>query len=143
MRPGPGAGWDGSRTIPTGRVEAIGHFERALRLSPLDPMNFNNHVGLASAYQLLEDFDKSVSLFQRALQERRTPNGSIGISAPALAGAGRIQEAQVAFEEMLRSYPDYTVTKYKEAMVFSPAALERMAVYLRKLGLPEGNPAAP
>jgi tetratricopeptide (TPR) repeat protein len=25
---------------------AVAHFERALRLSPLDPMNFNNYVGL-------------------------------------------------------------------------------------------------
>ena len=144
----PNAAWAWSRlgwveNYSDRPVDAIGHFERALRLSPLDPMNFNNQVGLASAYQLLEDFDKSVSMFQRALQERPNAKWIYRNLAPALAGAGRIEEAQVAFEEMLRSYPHYTVTKYKEAMVFSPAALERMAVHLRKLGLPEGNPAAP
>jgi hypothetical protein len=38
---------------------------------------------------------------------------------------------------MMRSYPDLTVSKFKQAMVFSPAALERMAENLRMLGLPD------
>jgi adenylate cyclase len=117
--------------------EAIGHFERALRLSPLDPMNFNNYVGLGSAYQLLEEYDKAVALFQRALQERPNAKWIYRNLAPSLLGAGRAEEAKTAFEELIRAYPDLTVSKFKQAMVFSPAALERMATYLRKLGLPE------
>jgi adenylate cyclase len=38
---------------------------------------------------------------------------------------------------MMRSYPDLTVSKFKQAMVFSPAVLNRMAENLRKLGLPD------
>jgi adenylate cyclase len=38
---------------------------------------------------------------------------------------------------MLRSYPDLTISKYKQAMVFSGATLDRMAENLRKLGLPD------
>jgi adenylate cyclase len=38
---------------------------------------------------------------------------------------------------MLLSYPDLTVTKFKQAMVFSPAVLDRMGENLRKLGLPD------
>jgi adenylate cyclase len=38
---------------------------------------------------------------------------------------------------MMRAYPGLTVARFKQAMVFSPASLERMAVNLRKLGLPE------
>jgi adenylate cyclase len=117
--------------------EAVGHFERALRLSPLDPMNFNNYVGLASAYQLLEEFDKAVANFQRGLEERPNAKWIYRNLAPSLAGAGREEEAKRAFAEMLRAYPGLTVSKFKQAMVFSPVALERMAVFLRKLGLPE------
>src|SRR6202008_4979419 len=43
--------------------EAITDFERALRLSPLDPMNFNNHTGFASAYELLGEYDKAVTMY--------------------------------------------------------------------------------
>ena len=37
---------------------AIMNFERALRLSPIDPMNFNNYVGIASAHEVAQDYDR-------------------------------------------------------------------------------------
>jgi adenylate cyclase len=57
--------------------------------------------------------------------------------AAALSGAGRVEEAKQAFADMMRSYPDLTVSKFKQAMVFSAPVLDRMAENLRKLGLPE------
>ena len=42
--------------------EAEQHFRKALRLSPLDPMNFNNYVGLASAFQVAGDDFKQVAV---------------------------------------------------------------------------------
>ena len=57
-RHGHGAASAGSKTIvnvPTGNH----HFERALRLSPLDPMNFNNYVGMGSANEVAERYDES------------------------------------------------------------------------------------
>jgi len=55
----------------------------------------------------------------------------------SLSGAGRVEEAKQAYAEMMRNYPDLTVSKFKQAMVFSPATLNRMAENLRKLGLPD------
>jgi adenylate cyclase len=55
----------------------------------------------------------------------------------SFAGAGRIEDAEKAYAEVTRSYPDLTISKFKQAMVFSPAALDRMAENLRKIGLPE------
>jgi hypothetical protein len=46
------------------------YFERALRLSPLDPMNFNNHVGIASAFQVAGQLARAADEFLRALHER-------------------------------------------------------------------------
>jgi adenylate cyclase len=117
--------------------EAIAHFERALRLSPLDPTNFNNYVGLGSAYQLMQEYDRASAMFQRGLEERPNAKWILRNLAPALLGAGREQEARQAFAELMRSYPDLTVTKFKQAMVFSESAKERMGEFLRKLGLPE------
>jgi adenylate cyclase len=57
--------------------------------------------------------------------------------AAVLSGAGRVEEAKQAFTDMMRSYPDLTVSKFKQAMVFSAPVLDRMAENLRKLGLPE------
>jgi adenylate cyclase len=37
----------------------------------------------------------------------------------------------------MRSYPDLTISRFKQAMVFSLTALDRMAENLQKLGLPD------
>jgi adenylate cyclase len=116
---------------------AIGHFERALRLSPIDPMNFNNYAGIGSAHEILQDYDKAAALYRRALGERPNASWIYRNLASTLSGAGRIEEARQALAEMLRSYPDLTVSKFKQAMVFSNATLDRMAENLRKLGLPD------
>jgi adenylate cyclase len=46
-------------------------------------------------------------------------------------------EAREAYAHVMRTYPDLTVAKLRQAMVFSPAVLDRMAGNLRKLGLPD------
>ena len=138
----PNAAWAWSRL---GWVEnysdrperALEDFERALRLSPLDPMNFNNYVGMASAHEVAQDYDKAVALYRRALEERPHAMWIYRHLASSLSGAGRMEEAKEAYAEMMRSYPGLTVSKYKEAMVFSAPTLERMVDNLRKLGLPD------
>jgi adenylate cyclase len=117
--------------------KAIGNFERALRLSPIDPMNFNNYVGMGSAHEVAQEYDKAAAFYRRALEERPNASWIYRNLASSLWGAGRVEEAKQAFAEVMRSYPDLTVSKFKQAMVFSPAALNRMAENLRKLGLPD------
>lgn len=116
---------------------ALRHFERALRLSPIDPMNFNNYAGIGSAHEVAQDYDKAVEFYRRALQERPHATWIYRNLTSALAGAGRTDEAKAAFAEMMRSYPGLTASKYKEAMVFSGATLDRMARFLQSLGLAE------
>ena len=117
--------------------KAIGNFERALRLSPIDPMNFNNYVGIGSAHEVAQEYDEAASFYRRALEERRNARWIYRNLASSLSGAGRIEEGKQAFAEMTRNYPDLTVSKFKQAMVFSPNVLDRMAENLRKLGLPD------
>jgi adenylate cyclase len=117
--------------------KAIGNFERALRLSPIDPMNFNNYVGIGSAHEVAQEYDKAAALYRRALEERPNANWIYRNLAAVLSGAGRVEEAKQVFAELMRYYPDLTISKFKQAMVFSPAVLDRMAENLRKLGLPD------
>ncbi len=117
--------------------KAIEHFERALRLSPIDPMNFNNYVGIASAHEVSEKYDEAAMFCRRALQERPHASWIYRNLASSLAGAGRVEEAKQAFAEVMRHYPDLTVTKFKQAMVFSPTTIDRMARHLQSLGLPQ------
>ncbi|MGI9524925.1 MAG: adenylate/guanylate cyclase domain-containing protein [Hyphomicrobiaceae bacterium] len=116
---------------------AIPHFEHAIRLSPLDPMNFNNYVGIASAHQVAESYDVAAEYFQRALIERPTAYWIHRNLAPVLLAASREAEAEASKKILVSEFPNLTIDRFKSAMVFSPAALERIAVYLRELGVPE------
>jgi adenylate cyclase len=117
--------------------KAIENFERSLRLSPIDPMNFNNYAGIGAAHEVAGDYDKATAFYRRAFEERPNASWLYRSLATSLPGAGRMDEAKKAFAEMMRCYPDLTVSKFKQAMVFSPATLNRMAENLRKLGLPD------
>ncbi len=138
----PNAAWAWSRL---GWIEnyadqpqkAIGYFERALRLSPIDPMNFNNYVGIGSAHEVAQEYDKAAAFYRRALEERPNASWIYRNLAPVLSEAGRADEAKQAFAVLMLTYPDLTVSKFKQAMVFSPTVLNRMADNLRKLGLPD------
>jgi len=116
---------------------AIEYFQRALRLSPLDPMNFNNYVGIGSAHEVAGDYDEAVKLYRRALAEQPHAGWIYRNLASSLAGAERMEEAKAAYDRMMEIYPELTVSKFRKAMVFSPAALDRMAANLMKLGLPD------
>ena len=116
---------------------AIRNFELALRLSPIDPMNFNNYAGMGAAHYVLQECDQAVSFYRRALQEQPNAKWIYRDLAGSLVAAGRIEEAEQAFLELMRFYPDLTITKFKQAMVFSNAVLDRMAENLRRLGLPD------
>src|SRR3979411_2127625 len=50
--------------------KGVEKFERALRLSPIEPMNFNNYVGIGSAHEIAQEYDQSAAMYRRALQER-------------------------------------------------------------------------
>jgi adenylate cyclase len=76
-------------------------------------------------------------MFLRALDERPNAMWIHRNLAPALLGAGRETEATASAKALLTAYPDMTVRRFKEAMVFSPAVLKRIGGQLIKLGVPE------
>jgi adenylate cyclase len=113
------------------------HFRKALRLSPLDPVNFNNRVGLASADQVDGNDSAAADMFLHALRERPNAHWIHRNLAPALHAAGRFDEAKASLDALLSAYPNLTIARYKEAMVFSGPVLERISVHLRALGVPQ------
>lgn len=138
----PNSAWASSRlgwlsTYADRPDEAHSYFEKALRLSPIDPMNFNNHVGIASAFQVAGNDAAAAEMFQRALDERQNAHWIHRNLAPALLGAGKETEARKSFEALVAAYPNLTVKHFKEAMVFSPRVLDRIGEQLAILGLPE------
>jgi len=118
--------------------KALVHLEHARRLSPLDPMNFNNLVGLGCAHHLKGEYETAAALFQRALQERPNAHWIHRNLGPSLFCAGRLEEARASCAALMAAYPDLTVRKFNEAMVFQTNVQEQMGEQLRQLGVPDG-----
>ena len=77
-------------------------------------------------------------MFLRALEERPNAHWIHRNLAPALMAAGREAEARASFDALVAAYPDMTVRKFKDAMVFSRPVRDRIGAQLLVLGLPEG-----
>jgi adenylate cyclase len=138
LNPNSALAWEqrGWTCVYAGRPEeAISSFERAIRLSPLDPFLFSRLTGMSLAHISLDRFAEAVELAQKAI--RRNPDFSTTYRclAAALAHLGRTQEAGAAAARLLELEPAFRVSQW-----VARAANWRAQSYiegLRKAGLPE------
>jgi adenylate cyclase len=135
----PNAAWAWSRlgwlAVYSDRPEEAQElFEKALRLSPVDPMNFNNYAGIGSAFQVAGQDDKAAEMFQRALHERPNTHWLHRNLSAALWGAGREDEARRSFDKLIAEHPNFRIQHFKDAMVFTPRVLDRIGEQLKQLG---------
>ena len=115
---------------------ALQYFNRALRLSPLDPLNFNTYVGMASAYQTAKDDQNAALLFERALEERPNASWIHRNLGPALLSIGDRESARKSCATLMEAYPNFTIERFREAMVFSEQLMDRICIQLEELGVP-------
>jgi len=116
---------------------AIQHFERALRLSPFDPMAFNCDMGIGCAHFIAGRYDQAVAWQEKALMAHPSSTWIHRNLAAAYALSGQTGKARESVKELLKSYPGLTISAVTGAMVFSGPVLERIAEGLRLAGLPE------
>jgi tetratricopeptide (TPR) repeat protein len=117
---------------------AIEHHARAARLSPLDPMLYNMHVGMAFAHFLADRYDEAAAWAQRALHEQPNYPTANRILAASRALAGQLAEARQAMTSLRQLDPALCVANLGEVIpVRRPEHLAKFADGLRKAGLPE------
>jgi adenylate cyclase len=116
---------------------AIEHFERSLRLSPFDPMNFNAFIGIGGAHFVAGRYGDAVRWQEKGLLDRPTATWVYRTTASALALLGRHDEARAHLSRLLAEYPDLTITEVVSALPFSQQTLNRVAEGLRLAGMPD------
>src|SRR6267378_3160045 len=91
-------------------IEAVQCADRALSLSPLDPMMyyFNSLAGMASL--VAEQYDRAIELSMSSLRENRLHTPSLRTLAAALVQTGRLDEARDIMAELRRLEPGLTAT---------------------------------
>jgi len=114
--------------------EAIRSFERAIRLSPFDPLLFSTFAGMGIALIGLGRFDEAVAAAKKALREKHTSQAYRCLAA-ALAHLGRDAEARKTVAQFLEIDPDFRISEW-----VARSGQWRAQVFidgLRKAGLPE------
>ena len=115
--------------------EAVRSYERAIRISPVDPRLQFAFVGLGVALIELGRFDEAIVAGKKA--QRRSPSYAAAYRCPASAFAhlGRDAEAREAAARVLQLDPTFTVSTFIARGGHSNAKLYIEG--LRKAGLPE------
>jgi adenylate cyclase len=117
-------------------AESIECFERAIRLSPLDPINFNCFAGRGASHALQGRHDEAIRWLEKALAANPQARWIYRQLIPAYVSAGRMEEARRGLHLLLQDDPKLTCEKVRIAMLYSPSTMDRICAGLAQAGLP-------
>jgi len=141
LNPNMAIAWTFSGWVENLRGEseaAIKHLTYAIRLSPLDPMLFRMHGGMALAHFLSGRYDEAVLGAEKALHVQPSYQPALRILAASHALIGRLEQAHHAVARLRQNDPALRVSTIKGMIPFhQPEHLARYEDGLRKAGLPE------
>jgi adenylate cyclase len=110
--------------------KSIALSDRALRLSPLDPLRVMPLAGQAGAWMMKGEYEKAVAYAGRALQVYPTHTPSFLLKIVSLVRLGRGEEARATARQFMEVSPTYRI-------IPRAPVLEHFCDELRKAGLPE------
>ena len=124
--------WKGDDAI------AVEQANRALRLSPFDPLIFLPYVGLAYAHFAAGRFEETVAAASLATQANPRFIVPIILHAAALGSLDRSEDAKTVVQRLLELQPGIAVaTAILSARYVNPKNIAALADALRRAGLPE------
>jgi adenylate cyclase len=112
--------------------EALRSFERAIRMSPVDPALHRAFAGMASAFIEHGRFDEAIVAAKKALRQNPYYSAAYRYLASAFAHLGRDDEAREAVALLREVDPAFTLSA-----VIRPANRKLVIEGLRKAGVPE------
>ncbi|VIO69523.1 hypothetical protein CI1B_27290 [Bradyrhizobium ivorense] len=115
--------------------EAVQSFERAIRMSPIDPLLHRTFTGMGFAFIELHRFGEAIVAGKKALRQNPSYSLAHRCLAAAFALLGRDAEAREAAARLLELDPAFTIGAFVARGGQSNSKL--MVEGLRKAGLPE------
>jgi adenylate cyclase len=115
--------------------EAVRSWERAMRMSPVDPLLHRSLNGMGHAFIELGRFEEAIVAGKKALRQNPSHSGIYQCLASAFAHLGRDVEAREAAARLLEVDPTFTITSWiaRGGQTNSHLLIEG----LRRAGLPE------
>ena len=115
--------------------EAVRSFERAIRMSPVDPLLHSTLTGIGLAFIELGRFDEAIVVGKKALRQNPSFSSAYRCLASAFAHLGRDAEARDAAARLLEIDPAFTISAFIARG--GQSNIKLLIEGLRKAGLPE------
>lgn len=116
--------------------EGLAAFERASRLSPMDPFGFNVHLGMGLANFAAGRPQQAIGWAQRAMAERPGLTWPFRDLAVYNAHQGDLAAARDALERFQRAHPEVSIATIGDGLRFMyPSLLSRYLQGLQLAGL--------
>ena len=116
---------------------AIDWGERAIRLSPLDAMNYIPHCAIGLGQFLLGRHEEAIAAFRRGLQLNPGFSGIYVLLASPLIKLGRSDEARAAAAQLFALDPGFSISRWTAAVGVAPRITDIVNAAMRQAGLPE------
>jgi adenylate cyclase len=125
-----------SRGQPDAAIEAC---ERAMRLSPLDPLHRAFAMGMSLAHQAAGRYEEALDWVEKILHAEPGYMTALRFKAAVCAHLDRIDEARAAVRQLLDAQPWHTISRSQRGLsrTLGPELAAKHAEGLRKAGLPE------
>jgi TolB-like protein len=130
-------GWTGIyRAQPQ---QALERFEKAMKLSPLDPFAFNTRMGMASVFAYTGRAADAVAIAREVAKRHPEVTWTYRLLAAFAGTAGDMETARWAASKLLAANPDFTIRRYLAIPGFKDMGeyLDQQVQGLRAAGLPE------
>jgi adenylate cyclase len=118
-------------------VDSVREAENAAGLSPLDPFKYYFEMILASSYSTNRDYEQAIAAANRSLKNNRYHLPTLRVLLGAQGESGRLDEAKVTLQEILRIVPDLSIQNYLAMGSSESPVRQRQVAVLRSLGIPE------
>jgi Flp pilus assembly protein TadD len=115
---------------------AVDRANRALRLSPFDPLNYLSYNALAISYLHTERFAQAHEVAARSVQLNPRFSVSRAFLTAALSRLGRDMEAQDEARQLLAIDPGFSVKRFSVTVDIEPAVFAPIAQAWEQAGLP-------
>ena len=116
--------------------DCIDYNTRAIQLSPLDPLTYRCHVGMAWSYFFTGRFEEAILAADKAYREQPHFLSSLRVKLAAAAMAGRTQDTEDALSRLRSTSPELSLSMLMSVHTsLLQAQRDAYEIALRKAGL--------
>jgi TolB-like protein/Flp pilus assembly protein TadD len=115
--------------------EAISYLDKAIRMSPRDPLNSLFLGGIAGAHYFAGRYKEAVKWARQAVQARHSVWAGHRMLCASLAQAGQIEEAKLVLSQLRQLHPKLSIPWIRQSIPWTADPMEKVLDGLRKAGL--------